>query len=214
MREVEITVHQGGRQFVTSVIENSRTRQRKNHMRRSLIACLVAACLTPCVQAEENVPRGVATADGLTVKEQQVLDVNKDEFRLTVIELLVSENERFTQLVIETHGDYGWAIANGRDEERVTAMRLNPDGRTRLVRIPVLVDRVSHRGSGSDLVKTVVASGSVVREVPQGKDLTATLALTAKNGVYPADELLVIGTLDGQELTLIVGNKPKQLEER
>jgi len=183
-------------------------------MRRSLIACLVAACLTPCVQAEENVPRGVATADGLTVKEQQVLDVNKDEFRLTVIELLVSENERFTQLVIETHGDYGWAIANGRDEVRVTAMRLNPDGRTRLVRIPVLVDRVSHRGSGSDLVKTVVASGSVVREVPQGKDLTATLALTAKNGVYPADEPLVIGTLDGQELTLIVGNKPKQLEER
>jgi len=74
MREVEITAHQGGRQFVTSVIENSLTRQRKNHMRRSLIACLAAICLTPYVHAEENAPGAAAPDDSIA---QQLLALQK-----------------------------------------------------------------------------------------------------------------------------------------
>lgn len=139
-----------------------------------------------------------------------------DSFRLTLTDLLASDDERVSTIRIETRenqtyslrAEHSFFLSGGSSKTvQSAAAVVMPQGEQGLT-------LVAYRHAGEegelDRGKTVIKTeyGSKFtdsRSLPQGSAATNILTLNVRDGVYPLNRPLIVGRLHGEDLLLTVG---------
>ena len=139
--------------------------------------------------------------------------IPKDSFRLTVTDVLSSEDERVSFVTVETRENQKYSLrATSIHLGDGSTMQSNPNTGLRRERVLTFVcSRISPNSSPRDYIKTVLRRGNEVtttdiREFRRGTALVEMAALTVRDGIYQLSKPLPIGRLNGEALFLTVGN--------
>ncbi|MES2658020.1 MAG: hypothetical protein V4689_05350 [Verrucomicrobiota bacterium] len=134
--------------------------------------------------------------------------LSKDSFRLIVTDVFTDDDQRVCVLTIEARRSHGYTVFAGDDSFCArTDMPLAAGSNWHRAKVWVAASRISYQDKAH--VQTIIGTdggkGKVVREVPRTASLNETISLTIRDGSYAVASPLIIGRVDGRDLTLMVG---------
>ena len=187
-----------------SVCSNYTSNKHSMKSRICLLWFVVIACLTGCERRQAAIPA--------------------DSFRLTLTDLLASDDERFSNIKIETLDDQRYALRvehalffsgdtspiNGRGASAAV-----PDRQQGITLVAYRhAGEEGKRDWGKAIIKNEQIHHTDPRSLPSGTSLTNILALNIRDGIYPLNKPLKIGRLHGEDLLLIVGKSDLETAKR
>jgi hypothetical protein len=143
--------------------------------------------------------------------------IPEDSFRLTVADLLSFEDEHIAVAKIQTRQNQiysvranSFLITGGSSQSVVPAEAATDPHRQQA--ITLFAYRHPTSGEGLDYYKTIIKTeyGNTYtdpRWLRKSNSLSQVVRLTARDGIYPLFTPVVIGSLDGEDLLLTVGDK-------
>ncbi len=173
-------------------------------LRLCLLWVIVVVCLAGCGKRQTAIPA--------------------DSFQLSLTDLLASDDERFSNIKIETLDDQRYALRvehalffsgdtspiNGRGASAAV-----PDRQQGITLVAYRhAGEKGKRDWGKAIIKNEQIHHTDPRSLPPGTSLTNVLALNIRDGIYPLNKPINIGRLHGQDLLLIVGQSGVETAKR
>ena len=150
-------------------------------------------------------------------------------FKLVVDDILKDDNYRLATLKVfseqpgwlrlglgdvHRNGSYGELLVSTKDKLResqgIFIVSRLADSRSSSAQVQTSLQVKATGGDGDMLVQgSFQAGGTTIYTIPKGTRLENFATMTASNGIYPLDVPLEIGRINGQPVTLQVGDPKK-----